>query len=119
MNTATTIRFSRKDPKKFCKTLNSRVNTYFKEKEIKKTGNFKLYLKTAIMFAIFLTPYFLLLTTDLNQWIQLLLTIVIGIGMAGVGMNVMHDGNHGRHSYKAWNNKAMGSSLYPLAGTVY
>ena len=31
-------KFSKKDPKKFFKTLNSRVNNYFKENQIKKTG---------------------------------------------------------------------------------
>ncbi|GLB50543.1 fatty acid desaturase [Neptunitalea sp. Y10] len=71
------------------------------------------------MFSIFLTPYFLILTIDMNQWLQLLLTIVIGIGMAGVGMNVMHDGNHGSYSSKQWINKAMGASIYILAGNVY
>lgn len=113
------VRFSRIDSAKFFKTLNSRVNTYFKENNIKKTGNWKLYFKTVIMFAIFLTPYFLILTIDMNQWIQLLLTIVIGIGMAGVGMNVMHDGNHGSYSTKKWVNTLMGSSIYILAGNVY
>ena len=120
MSTSKHIRFSRKDPAKFFKTLNSRVNNYFQENQIKKTGNWKLYLKTAIMFAIFLTPYFLILTIDnMNQWLQLLLTIVTGIGMAGVGMNVMHDGNHGSYSSKKWINKVMGASIYILAGNVY
>ena len=114
-----TIRFSRKDPAKFFKTLNSRVNDYFKENEIKKTGNWKLHLKSIIMFSIFLTPYFLILTLEMNQWLQLLLTIVIGVGMAGVGMNVMHDGNHGSYSSKKWINKIMGASIYILAGNVY
>lgn len=114
-----TVRFSRIDSAKFFKTLNSRVNSYFKDNNIKKTGNWKLYLKTVIMFAIFLTPYFLILTIDMNQWIQLLLTIVIGIGMAGVGMNVMHDGNHGSYSTKKWVNNLMGGSIYILAGNVY
>jgi linoleoyl-CoA desaturase len=31
----------------------------------------------------------------------------MGIGMAGVGMNVMHDGNHGSYSNKNWINKFM------------
>ncbi|TRZ41389.1 fatty acid desaturase family protein [Robertkochia solimangrovi] len=117
--TTETIRFSRKDPAKFFKTVNSRVNEYFKENGIKKTGNLQLYLKTAIMFLIFLTPYFLILTLDMNQWLQLLLTIVIGVGMAGVGMNVMHDGNHGSYSSKKWINQVMGASIYILAGNVY
>jgi linoleoyl-CoA desaturase len=44
---------------------------------------------------------------------------VIGIGMAGVGMNVMHDSNHESFSNKKWVNKVMGSSMYILAGNVY
>ena len=39
--------------------------------------------------------------------------------MAGVGMNVMHDGNHGSYSNKNWLNKIMGGSIYILAGNVY
>src|SRR5690606_13804483 len=96
-----------------------RVNDYFKEKGVKKTGNWKLYCKTAIMFAVFLTPYFLLLTLDISGWLQLSFTILMGIGMAGVGMNVMHDGNHGSYSDKKWINKLMGGTIYVLAGNVY
>ncbi len=115
-----TISFPRKDPTQFFKTLNKRVNSYFKDNNLEKTGNWKLHLKTAIMFAIFLTPYFLILSIDsLPGWAQLLLTIVMGIGMAGVGMNVMHDGNHGSYSKKKWVNKFMGGTIYVLAGNVY
>ena len=39
-------RFSRKDPKMFFKTLNSRVNNYFKDNKLRKTGNWKLYSKS-------------------------------------------------------------------------
>jgi linoleoyl-CoA desaturase len=118
MNTITPT-FSTKDPLKFFRTLNSRVNNYFKENNIKKTGNWKLHLKTIVMFAIFLTPYFFLLTMDMPFWVYLLLNLVIGVGMAGVGMNVMHDGNHGSYSSKSWLNKFMGGSIYILAGNVY
>ena len=45
--------------------------------------------------------------------------VVTGIGMAGVGMNVMHDSNHESFSSKKWVNKLMGSSIYILAGNVY
>jgi linoleoyl-CoA desaturase len=111
--------FSTKDQLKFFRTLNSRVNAYFKENNVKKTGNWQLHLKTIIMFCIFLTPYFILLTMDMPFWAYLLLNIVIGVGMAGVGMNVMHDGNHGSYSSKPWLNKIMGGSMYILAGNVY
>lgn len=117
--TYTKLNFSRTDSAKFFRTLNKRVNEYFKENNLAKTGNWKLHLKTIVMFSLYLTPYFLLLTLDFPGWVQLLLTIVMGVGMAGVGMNVMHDANHGSYSSKKWINKVMGSSMYILAGNVY
>lgn len=111
--------FSKNDSLKFFRTLNSRVNNYFKENNIKKTGNWKLHLKAIILFSVFLTPYFLILTLEMPFWVMLLLSVVIGIGMAGLGMNVMHDGNHGSYSTKSWVNKFMGGTIYILAGNVY
>lgn len=118
MNT-NNIKFSRVDSAKFFRTLNRRVNNYFKENKLQKNGNWRLHVKAVSMFAIFLTPYFLLLTVSMPGWLQLLLTIVMGIGMAGVGMNVMHDANHGAFSKNKWINKVLGSSIYILAGNVY
>jgi len=113
------ITFSRADSAKFFRTLNKRVNTYFKENNISRNGNWKLHLKTVVMFSIYLTPYFLLLTLDFPTWAQILLTVVMGVGMAGIGMNVMHDANHGAYSSKKWVNKVLGSSIYILAGNAY
>ena len=118
MDTTTPI-FSKNDSLKFFRTLNSRVNNYFKENNLERTGNWKLHLKTIVMFSIFLTPYFFLLAMDMPFWVYLLLNVVIGVGMAGIGMNVMHDGNHGAYSSKSWVNKFMGGTIYILAGNVY
>ena len=111
--------FSRLDKAQFFKTLNKRVNEYFKEKNIEKTGNWKLHLKTFIMFALFFVPFFVIFFIEVPTLVYLLASVVIGIGMAGVGMNVMHDGNHGSYSSKTWLNKIMGGSIYILAGNVY
>lgn len=113
------VQFSRINNAKFFRTLNKRVNQYFKENNIKKTGNWKLYTKAMIMFAIFLVPFILILTVDMPQWVMLILVVVTGIGMAGVGMNVMHDANHESFSKRKWVNNLMGSSIYILAGNVY
>lgn len=115
----TQVTFSRVDSAKFFRTLNKRVNTYFKENNKSKNGNWRLHLKTVVMFSLYLTPYFLFLGLDFSWWAQLLLTIIMGVGMAGVGMNVMHDANHGAYSSKKWINKIMGGSMYILAGNVY
>lgn len=117
--TNNTISFSRIDKANFFRTLNKRVNAYFKENDLKRTGNWKLYTKAIIMFGVFLVPLIIILTVSMPHWVLLLLTVVIGIGMAGVGMNVMHDSNHESFSSKKWVNKLMGSSMYILAGNVY
>lgn len=119
MQSTQRLRFSRKDPKEFFKTLNMRVNRYFRENKIEKTGNWKLYLKTFVMFSLLITPYVLVLTLNISLWTKLLLCVIMGIGMAGVGMNVMHDGNHGSFSKHPWVNNFMGSSIYFLAGNVF
>ena len=113
------LRFSRKDPKKFFITLNKRVNEHFKNINTPKTGNWKLYVKTFFMLALVVAPYFLILFTEFNAWIKLLFALAMGVGIAGVGMNVMHDGNHGSFSKIPWINKLMGSSIYILAGNVH
>jgi linoleoyl-CoA desaturase len=113
------LSFSRTDSAKFFKTLNKRVNLYFKDNNIKKTGNWKLYSKAIFMFALLIIPLVLILTIDLPTWVQILFMMLIGVGMAGVGMNVMHDANHGSFSSRKWVNKLMGSSIYILAGNDY
>lgn len=119
MQATQSLRFSRKDSKKFFKTLNQRVNLYFKENKIRKTGNWKLYFKTVVMFSLLIAPYVLVFTLDISLWYKLPMCMLMGIGMAGVGMNVMHDGNHGSFSKHPWVNKLMGSSIYILAGNVF
>ena len=56
-----TINFSRVDNAKFFKTLNKRVNDYFKTNNLKKTGNWKLYSKAILMFMLFLVPFIIVL----------------------------------------------------------
>ena len=113
------VTFSRIDSAKFFKILNKRVNHYFKENKIARTGNWKLYIKAIIMFSVFLIPLILIFTVPMPQWALLIMTVIIGVGMAGVGMNVMHDSNHESFSSKKWVNRLMGSSIYILAGNVY
>ena len=112
-------RFSRKESQEFFQTLNKRVNQYFKDHKMPKTGNWRLYTKTVVMFTLLIAPYVLILSLNINDWIKLLLAMITGIGMAGVGMNVMHDGNHGSFSKHQWINKLMGGSIYVLAGNVF
>lgn len=113
------INFSRIDKAKFFRTLNKRVNSYFKENNIRKTGNGKLYFKTAVVLTLFILPIILMYFIKMPLWVMLLLCVVVGFGMAGVGMNVMHDSIHESFSSRKWVNKIFGSTIYVMAGNVY
>ncbi|MDI9356203.1 MAG: acyl-CoA desaturase [Chitinophagaceae bacterium] len=113
------IFFLKKDPLHFWCTVNERVNQYFSENNITKYGNKTLYLKTIVMVSILFIPYLFLVYFPVPFWIYIICSIVMGIGTAGVGMNVMHDGNHCSYSPKMWINKIMGGTIYILAGNVY
>ena len=113
------VLFSKVDKTHFFRTLNKRVNKFFKERNLKKTGDWKLYSKAIFMFSLLVVPFVIILTANLATWINICLLILIGISVAGVGMNIMHDGNHESFSSKKWVNKLMGGSIYLLSGNVY
>ncbi|MBU3663780.1 MAG: acyl-CoA desaturase, partial [Bacteroidetes bacterium] len=92
----------------FFNTLKSRVDAYFEDKKINPTGNFKLYLKTAILLSILVACYVtLVFFTPENGWLSLFLAAVMGFDMAAIGFNVMHDGGHGSYSSRKWVNDMM------------
>jgi linoleoyl-CoA desaturase len=64
------------------------------------------------MLSIYLTPIVLIATNIINHpaWV-IIMYIVSGIGMAGVGMGIMHDANHGTLSSKSKLNKLYGKTL--------
>ena len=83
----------------FFQTLHKRVDQYFKTNEISKNGNTSMVVKTFAMFAIYFVPYFLLIFNVFSAApILLLLSVMMGFGVAGIGLSVMHDANHGSYS---------------------
>ncbi len=55
----------------------------------------------------------------MNAWFAMLMAILMGIGMAGIGMCVMHDAVHGSYSKKEWVNKILGGTMYLLGSNVF
>ncbi len=103
--------------KDFFVTLNQRVNAYFKNNKIERTANTEMVIKTIFMFSLYLVPYFLLISgITSNGWVMLGLCAVMGLGMAGIGLSIMHDANHGSYSNKPWVNNLLGLSLNLVGG---
>jgi linoleoyl-CoA desaturase len=110
---------SNNQEQQFAIAVRKNVYDYFKEKGISPKGNIYLVVKTFTMFFIYLAPFVLILTVPLNRWIAMSLAILMGFGMAGIGMCVMHDAAHNAYSKKEWINQLISKSLYLLGSNVY
>ncbi len=117
MSNPTIIRFNNTN-RQFYTELKKRVDTYFKENKLSKNGNINMYLKTVFMFAAYFVPY-LLITLNVfdSKLIWFLLSVLMGFAMAGIGLCVMHDANHGSYSKNTKFNRILGyASLNILGG---
>jgi len=103
----------------FFNSLKEKVDSYFQSNNIRQTGNYKLYIKTILLSLSALTTYSILVFFTPNVWISIALCMLLGINLAGIGFNVMHDGAHGSFSRKTWVNELMGYSLNFMGGNVY
>ncbi|MCI5051477.1 MAG: acyl-CoA desaturase [Candidatus Pacebacteria bacterium] len=112
------IRFPR-DATTFSRELRKKVNTYFKERNLAKTGNKELFVKAGFFLSIFFGVVALIYLSNPHFLILYGAYLFLGFAMAGIGMNVMHDANHGSFSSQKWVNRIMGASIYILAGNVY
>ncbi|HTA83841.1 MAG TPA: acyl-CoA desaturase [Bacteroidia bacterium] len=101
----------------FFQTLHKRVDQYFKTNEISKNGNTTMVVKTFCMFALYFVPYFLLIFNVFSSApILLFLSVMMGFGVAGIGLSVMHDANHGSYSKNKRVNKIMSWSISLIGG---
>ncbi len=110
------IKFTNKDKTKFFETLKQRVDLYFVENNISHYANSTMVFKTIFMLCLYFIPYFLIMTQGyslLGMWIC---SLVMGLGLAGIGMSVMHDANHGAYSPSPLVNKIISLSLTFVGG---
>ena len=111
------IKFNTQDQPEFFKELRKRVNLYFKENNISRYGNFGMKVKTGFMLSLYIIPFALMLTGVVTgSWPVLLLWVIMGIGVSGVGLSIMHDANHGSYSRNKTVNKILGYTINLLGG---
>lgn len=108
-----------KTPPVFFQRLREVTDAYFKENNLRKTGNASLYSKTVILMTALAGLYtWLVFFTPSSTLLALALCALLGLVVASVGFNVMHDGAHGSYSSRKWVNEVMGHSLNLLGGSV-
>lgn len=91
-----TVKFDKNHSKEFITDLRRSVDDYFKKNKISRYGNANMVFKSIFMLALYIVPYgFAVSGLVTNNWIYWLLWVCMGVGMAGIGLSVMHDANHG------------------------
>ncbi len=116
---ATTIRFTNPRKTDFQRVLTKRVENYFRENGISPYADYRMVIKTIVMFSLYVIPYALIMFGHLPLWAMWICTAVMGVGLAGIGMAVMHDANHGAYSSKRWVNQTLRFSLDIIGGNSF
>ena len=112
------ITFANKN-RQFHLELKSAVEKYFQEHKLKPTGNFTLYFKSLFFIGGTITLYVLMLAFNPAWYIVVPMALLMGVLLAGIGFNVMHDANHGSYSNIKWVNELLGLSLNALGGNAF
>jgi linoleoyl-CoA desaturase len=117
--TLKTLTFSR-TKLDFSSTLNKRVNEYFKGTGLSRHGNTEMVIKTVFMFSLYFVPYALILGGVVtSSWLLIPMVVIMSFGLAGIGLSVMHDANHGAYSKKMWLNDTIGYSLNLVGANAF
>lgn len=99
--------------------LKKRINDYFQSTGKSFAGNTQLYVKAIILLASFLFLYIHLVFFTPVVFFAVVECIVLGIVVAGIGFNIMHDGGHGSFSQNKVVNNLAAFSLNILGGSSF
>ena len=113
------VKFVSKDKSLFFPTLRKRVDAYFTDNNLSKTGNSRILLKSIILLLLYIVPFALLLIFTPTLGASLVLWLVMGIGVSGIAMSVMHDANHGAFSKSKTLNYLMAHSVNLLGASAF
>jgi linoleoyl-CoA desaturase len=86
---------------------------YFKDEDKSRFANSAMITKSIVMILLYFVPFALLFIIG-NTWVSLAMWFLMGLGMAGIGLSIMHDANHGAYSKRPWVNKMMGAVIHAL-----
>ena len=103
------INFKNNSDKDFAVTLRKRVDNYFSSKKIDKTGDYRIWIKVVVLPLMYFLPFAVILSNIVveSYLVTYGLWVMMGVGIAGCGLGIMHDANHGALS----NNKKVNNFI--------
>ena len=111
------LKFPKEVDPDFNRHLREKVNRYFTDNQISRFGNAGMVFKTVFMLSLYFVPYLAMMTGLVqNIWWMLFCWTMMGFGVAGIGLSVMHDANHRAYSSKSAINKYIGYLMNLIGG---
>ncbi|MBI2881259.1 MAG: acyl-CoA desaturase [Candidatus Tectomicrobia bacterium] len=101
----------------FHRTVRRRVERYFAERGLAKTGNWRMLLKTAVILASLPVFYVLLVFFSSSLLMAAIAAFGIAQGFVLIGFNIMHDSNHGSYSKSNRINRALSFTMDLIGGS--
>jgi linoleoyl-CoA desaturase len=103
----------------FFRSLKEKVDNYFINNNISRSGEQKLYIKSILLITSAILLYGILVFFTPIWPISIVLCALLGINFAAIGFNIMHEGGHQSFSKYPWLNKASAYFLNVLGGNTY
>jgi linoleoyl-CoA desaturase len=118
MSKPSVVKFNVHDRPEFFQELRQRVNQYFEDNQISRYANTTMVVKSAFMIGLYFIPLGLLIggAAAGSFGLSMLLWVLMGFGMSGIGLSIMHDANHGAYSPNKRINDAMGFLVNFIGG---
>ena len=119
MNPNNKIKFVAAEKSLFFPTVRQRVDDYFRENQLSRHANSTMIIKSVVLISLYILPFIALLALQPSFWVSLILWFLMGLGIAGIGMSIMHDANHGAFSKSSRINYLMGHTLNLVGGSAF
>jgi linoleoyl-CoA desaturase len=99
--------------------LRRRVDEFFVRTGKNPRDNPQMYLKTAVILAVFALSYLTLVFFVANWWQALGAAFFLGCAAGLIGFNIQHDGSHLAYSDRPWLNKLSAMSMDLIGASSY
>lgn len=115
---STKIKFS-KEKTSYSRTVKNKINDYFIQNKLKKTGNRILTIKAIVLLSSLVVIYITLIFIQPHWLIGIILCMLLGVNLAAIGFNIMHDAGHNTFSENRHINSILSYTLNLLGGNIY
>lgn len=113
------LQYSFNNSSPFYHLLKQKVDQYFSSQNLHRAGNTPLYSKAIVQVLLATSLYVTLVFFTPPLWISILLCVLLGLNLAVIGFNIMHEGGHQAFSKYPWINSVSAYFLNVLGGNTY